>query len=77
MSWRKIVVDGIEWKYEIGRGSVIARSEYGDRLVESLWRVKGSPDPHTFERGQDKLTSAGAITPSDVANWIKRGIKCG
>jgi hypothetical protein len=68
VKWRKIVVSGVEWKYHIGKISVVARC--GDRkLVGKLPEVTGL-DWDTIERGQWKRTTDGMITPKQIATWI-------
>lgn len=68
---RLIIVDGIPWTYRVGRSSVIAYSETGERRCDLLYGVKGL-EPQAFERGQRKRTMDGMIAPGDVARWLSR-----
>lgn len=67
-SWRKIVVAGVDWTYYVGKCAVEARC--GERkIVGQLHDVAGLT-PYVFERGRDKRTSDGMITPRQIAAWI-------
>ena len=67
---RLIVVGGVEWRYRVGRGSVIAYSITGERRCEDAWRVKELDQPDTLDRGRWKRTSDGMVQPRDVARWL-------
>jgi len=69
---RKIVVDGKEWAYRVGKISVIAYSEDGERRCEPAWKILGLDCPDTFARGQWKKTSDGMLTPKAVAEWLRK-----
>lgn len=63
---RRIIVNGIEWVYKVGRQAIVAHSESGKRRF--TWAHELKPE---FERGQWKRTSDGAITPRDIEAWLK------
>jgi len=68
---RKIVVDGVQWKYAVPRfGSILAYSERGDRLCD-YDNVVAHLDPDVFDRGKWKRTYDGTITPKMIAQWIR------
>jgi hypothetical protein len=47
---RKIVVDGVTWRWNYGRSMVVAYSEFGDKITSPPETIIGvSPDEH--ERG--------------------------
>jgi hypothetical protein len=71
MNWRNITVDGVGWRYCVGRGAVVARGPNGEKLCDGLDVVTGRAWD-IIERGQHKMTSDGAVTPGDISNWIKR-----
>lgn len=74
MTVRHIVVDGENWAWGVGRNSVVMRC--GKRkLICPCWKLAGCPSPYEWERAQDKRTSNGAITPGEVAKFIKENSK--
>lgn len=70
MNWRRIIVDGVEWKYHIGSGSAEARSG-ARKLSGTLSEISGGTS-FSIERGRHKQSSDGMITPKQVAAWITR-----
>lgn len=67
---RLINVGGVMWKWFCGRGGVVAFSEKGERKFEWASTIKGiSPD--AWDRGHWKKSGDGALTPGDVAKWLK------
>lgn len=70
---RKIVVDGIVWRWRTGMGgNVVARTLCGKRKHGTAYEIKGWSDPSVWERGQWKKTSDGMLYPSDIAKWLKQ-----
>jgi hypothetical protein len=68
MKWRTITIDGMAWEYSIGRQSVVARSENGDKVLASYSEISGwSPDE--VERGLRKGTFH--LTPSMIEAMIR------
>jgi hypothetical protein len=64
-TWRKITVEGDEFRWRYGRGTVEVRAGREVVLREADYILAGvSPDD--FERGQWKRTSAGMVTPSMI-----------
>jgi len=68
---RNLNVNGVKWKYVMGRESVVAYSDDGQRRCEQAWRIKGQSDPNLFGRGQWKKTSDGMLLPSEIVAWLK------
>jgi hypothetical protein len=70
---RKIVVAGVEWKWQLGRrGGVIAYSELGERKQDHASKIKRI-DPDTWDRGQYKISSDGQLTPKEISEWLMKG----
>jgi hypothetical protein len=69
-SGRLIVVNGVKWKYTIGKDCIVAYSENGERKCEKCWIVRGSYDPDVYDRGQWKKTQDGMLTPSYIERWL-------
>ncbi len=67
---RRIVVNGKEWIYRVGRVFVNAYSG-NEKKCQAIWQVKGLPHPDLLERGRQKHTSYGMLTPKEVAQWLK------
>ena len=57
-SYRTIAMDGRTWRYKIGRGSVVARSD-DLKCVTTFYRLTGA-----FEDVQ--------ITPKHIAGWLRK-----
>ena len=72
---RTILVGEVIWRFKVGKQSVIAYSEHGERLCEHCYVLKGLHSPDIYDRGQWKKTSDGMITPKDVHTWIKGSCK--
>lgn len=70
MSYRKLDIDGNEWRFKVGRSFLDIRSPDGRSFKPTVAKVKGV-EPEAIERGRRWGTSYGMITPSDVVNWIK------
>ena len=67
---RKIMIDGVEWRWNCGRSMVTAYSEYGDKIVSPPEKIIGiSPD--TWERGHWKKTCDGMLSSKHIAKWIR------
>lgn len=67
--YRKIIVDGREWKYKIGKSYCVANAiDNNEKKLIHLAKLAGV-DQHTFERALYKHTFH--ITPAMVADWIK------
>ena len=72
---RTLNLDGSLWKWKIGKGgSVVIISPKGVKIVTKAWKIKGV-FPETWDRGQYKKTRDGALTPKEVAGFI-RGLSC-
>lgn len=65
---RLLIVDGVRWKWVVGRQFVTAHCEDGSRRVQYADVVVGSD----FERGQRKRSSDGMVTPVLVAEWLRK-----
>jgi hypothetical protein len=59
--WRRIVVDGQQWRWRCGWSSVLARGPNGERLVRHL--------RHRFD--YDGGGDREIVKPRDVARWIR------
>lgn len=70
MSRRSIVVDGITWRYRVGRVFVVAKSETGTRKTAHAAAVVGVT-PDEFDRAKWKGSMLCAVTPSHVAAWLR------
>lgn len=70
---RNIVVDGVRWKYTVGRYMVVARSEKDISLRQDASTVKhGKYTEGFYDDRDDRSSPHGSITPKDVEAWIKR-----
>jgi hypothetical protein len=67
---RVLTVAGRQWKVIIGSSGVKAYCEDGRHVTSTPWEIKGCT-PDTFDRGQWKRTSDGAIFPSEIAEWLQ------
>lgn len=67
---RLIMINGIKWKWEVGRQSTTAYSELGLALVCHNWKIKGCQHPDDFEEGIWNRNDRAGITPKDVRAWI-------
>lgn len=66
---RKVMVAGIEWKWQIGSaGGVVAYSETGFKKFAKAWDILDIT-PEAWERGQRKR--AFGLTPGVVAKWLR------
>lgn len=65
---RELVIDGVVWRYKVGRSNVSARSEGGRVYTDLASNVTGTD----VERGRHKRTRDGMVTPGDVRAWIIR-----
>lgn len=65
---RSIVVMGKEYHFKVGKSytKIITGSK---SYIVPNWEVKGT-DPYSFERGQSKRSSDGAITPGEIEKTI-------
>ena len=73
MKWRRITVDGAEYRWTFGRGSGEVRDENNKKVVVlSGHKMRGF---HEWERGRAKRTTDGMITPRDVATAIRSNSK--
>ena len=66
---RTLTVSGKQWKIVIGSSAINAYCEDGRHAIGTPRGVKGC-DPDTFDRGQWKRTSDGAVLPSELAAWL-------
>lgn len=67
-SKRKIVVDGIEWSYIIGRSMVVARMKDSNVVKKIFLNQLTGLDWNEIERGCWKRYFH--IYPSQIANWL-------
>lgn len=67
---RNIVINGVKWKYKVGRESCVAYSENGERKCDLAWKIKGFDNPDTFTRGRWKKTQDGSVFPSEIKRWL-------
>lgn len=77
MTFRKLVVDGEEWAYYVGRTCAVIQAPDGKRKIIGLDELTGRSFD-TLDRGQRKKTPAGMVKPSDVVAYIKmqRSVAC-
>jgi hypothetical protein len=67
---RRIVLNTVVWKYQVGKKNVVIIDPHGNKLVVASHILKGVT-PDTFERGQWKRTSDGMVTPSEIRKYIE------
>jgi hypothetical protein len=67
---RKIVVDGVEWKWHIGDSHIEAYSVAGDRRVDPTCVVLGIAYDEWVQR-KWKQSNSQAVTPEVVADWLR------
>lgn len=67
------MVDGTEWKWEIGKGGgfVLAYSEKGERKCDHGSVLKGMTPDDFDDAIWDRSSDAG-VTPKDVADWLRK-----
>lgn len=66
--YRKIVVDGRQWKYKIGKNHCVANAiDNNEKRLIKLSELLGVSE-HEFDRMRHKKTAQ--ITPGMVAAWI-------
>lgn len=68
---RKLVIDGVNWKFFVGQYQCVMYSENGDRYSETIYGIKGISSME-FERGQYKKSLNGALMPKEICDWIKK-----
>ena len=67
---RNISVDRKVYKWVVGGPGIILWDEYNKQYKASIEEVTGL-SVSVFEKGQEKGTHDGMITPAMVAKWIK------
>jgi hypothetical protein len=67
LHWRKIVVDGVEWKYRIGKSNVAFRTE--GRTSTAPFTEVTQMSWTDIERAQWKRYFH--ITPKQIASWLR------
>lgn len=68
MSWRKISVNDVEWRFKIGKQNVVARNaETGKSKVINFHHLTGL-SWNEIDRG--KWKGWFSITPKQIANWL-------
>lgn len=67
---RKLVVDGVEWKWVYGRSYVVAYSKDGDKKCARVADVMQITETE-LERRKWKDTDNQAVTPNMIADWIR------
>lgn len=70
-SWRGIDVGGVRYRWRFGRGTIEVRLGREVVLRRSSYDLAGIT-PDSFERGQWKRTSDGAVTPAMIRRAILR-----
>lgn len=70
---RAIHIDNKIYEYEVGKNATRINLPNGQRVVVANHELKGVT-PDTFERGQWKRTSDGALTLAEVKAYILREI---
>lgn len=74
MHWRKIVVDEVEYRWAGGDAYVVVQDSNGKRVCGAdVCEVKGIT-AEAWEVGHWKGTSDGMITPSEVADFIRKKV---
>lgn len=66
---RPFTVGGVRWKVKVGKSCVVAYSEKGQHITSSPWAINGT-SPSTWERGQWKRTSDGALQSAEICAWL-------
>jgi hypothetical protein len=69
--WRKIHLDGKEWKWFVGDWYIIIYSPWGEKITLSLPQFTGWT-PDTIERA--KWKEYFSIKPSDVRDYIMENL---
>lgn len=67
---RKIVVDGVEYSWKLGRSNVVIRCPSGKRVAVSISDLPNVP--YDFERARWKRYLH--ITPVNIAGYIRANI---
>lgn len=67
---RSITVDGTDWKWRVGRSTIVAQSP-SKKVHIKIHNLLGVT-PDTVERAKWKKTNNCNVTPSLIANWLKK-----
>ncbi len=69
MSRRLIIVDGVEWRYAVGKDNAVAKnSETGKSITIHLSKLM-QMSPYDVDRQRYKRTLH--VPPHRIANWIR------
>ncbi len=66
-----VEVDGVTWRYQLGRGNAVIVLPDGKKVIVGYARLTDR-SPDTIERGQYKGTSDGMVTPEHVRRYIRQ-----
>lgn len=70
MGWRRIVVDGVPYRWHWGRSHIVIQNESGKRVgAPHPWELKGMT-PDAWERSLWKGNANAGVFPRDVARYI-------
>lgn len=68
---RKLELASGTWRYKVGVSGAQIRGPGGESLNVSAHDLNGRT-PGNLERGRDKKTTDGMVTPGDVRRYIER-----
>jgi hypothetical protein len=69
--WRKITVDGIEYRYRIGKSYAVIQMPDGTSLRPRVSDLNGR-SPYHYDEGQWDGTPDGMVTPGHICSWIRK-----
>ncbi len=75
---RKVHINGVEWKYEIGKRVVVIHPPVGKKLILSYEQLVGERNYKAwFDHMQDPDYDGGGIPilPSDIKKYIEENLK--
>jgi hypothetical protein len=64
--YRKLVIDGAEWKWKVGKSNLDIRNPEGKGFRPTRFEVSG------FNPGPEDMEAVEIIGPGDVRRWIER-----
>ena len=70
MAWRKIDVDGVQFRYQLGTGAVVIHLPSGKKDIVPLSRLKHMSQDE-IDRGRHKKTSSGMVCPDHIREYIQ------
>ena len=73
MSWRTLRIGDEEFRYRLGTGFAVIRTEDGKSHVVSLSKLTGR-SPMLLERGRWKGTTDGMVGPRHIRAWVEKNL---